>query len=87
MAAVISGPRAELGTSLRLDGWPVPVLAAAACGGDCLLVIDQLDALSLASGRLPLRFNHIAELFDEVAVVDGEALLRRRPLWKWNEHR
>jgi hypothetical protein len=61
------GSTQELGASLGLDGSPVPVLAAAANGGYCLLVVDQLDALSLASGRLPLRFNHVAELIDEAA--------------------
>ncbi len=65
----------ELGVRLGLEGSPVPALAAAADGGDCLLVVDQLDALSLASGRLPLRFDQVAELIDEAAAFPQMRLL------------
>lgn len=42
-----------IGTQLGLPGSPVPVLAAVADSRNSLLVIDQLDAVSLASGRNP----------------------------------
>ena len=41
----------EVGEQLRLPGSPVSVLTSLARSQDCLLVIDQLDAISLASGR------------------------------------
>lgn len=82
------GSTQELGASLGLDGSPVPVLAAAAAGGACLLVVDQLDALSLASGRLPLRFNHIAELIEEAAAFPQmRVLLACRQFDIDNDHR
>ena len=40
-----------VGDQIGLPGSPANVLAAVAQGRDCVLVIDQLDALSLASGR------------------------------------
>ena len=42
----------EIGDQLGLPGSPASVLAALAEGRPCLLVIDQLDAVSLASGRV-----------------------------------
>ena len=47
----------KVGEQIGLPGSPANVLAAVAQGGHCVLVIDQLDALSLASGRN-------ADLFD-----------------------
>lgn len=41
----------RLGEALSLPASPVAVLAGLADGGECVLVIDQLDAVSLASGR------------------------------------
>ena len=41
----------ELGKALGLPASPVSVLAAIADGKDCLLVVDQVDAVSQASGR------------------------------------
>ena len=41
----------NVGEQIGLPGSPANVLAAVAQGGHCVLVIDQLDALSLASGR------------------------------------
>ncbi|RKQ90454.1 hypothetical protein C8N24_0256 [Solirubrobacter pauli] len=82
------GSTQELGASLGLDGSPVPILAAAAGGGDCLLVVDQLDALSLASGRLPLRFNHIAKMIEEAAAFPAmRVLLACRQFDIDNDHR
>ena len=41
----------SVGGQIGLPGSPANVLAAVAQGRHCVLVIDQLDALSLASGR------------------------------------
>ena len=41
----------NVGEQIGLPGSPANVLAAVAQGGHCVLVIDQLDVLSLASGR------------------------------------
>ena len=41
----------DVGEQIGLPGSPANVLAAVAQGRRCILVIDQLDALSLASGR------------------------------------
>ena len=82
------GSTQELGASLGLPGSPVPILGAAARGTDCLLVVDQLDALSLASGRLPLRFNHIEALIEEAAAFPKmRVLLACRQFDIDNDHR
>ncbi len=61
----------ELGVDrLGLPASPAAALAALAEGGDCLLVIDQLDAVSLASGRMPANFEHIAALIREAEAFD-----------------
>jgi hypothetical protein len=52
----------QLGQQLDLPVSPTIALAAATADGPCLLVIDQLDAVSLASGRMPAAFDAIAEL-------------------------
>jgi len=56
---------AEVGRQLGLPGSPASVLAAVSDGNDCLLVIDQLDAISLASGRNPEFFDCIAALTEQ----------------------
>lgn len=58
----------ELGARCGLEISPVSALAAAANGGPSLLVIDQLDAVSLASGRMPGTFEAIGDLLRETAV-------------------
>ena len=55
----------EVGRQLQLPGSPASVLASMAGGEDCLLVIDQLDAISLASGRNPEFFDCIAALLEQ----------------------
>jgi hypothetical protein len=56
----------ELGVDrLGLPSSPVSSLAAVANGKDCLLVIDQLDAVSRASGRMPANFDAVADLLRE----------------------
>jgi hypothetical protein len=55
----------ELGQALGLSGSPAAVLAAARDHGvSGYLIIDQLDALSSASGRNPRFFEAIAETID-----------------------
>ncbi|MGW5153387.1 hypothetical protein [Rhodococcus koreensis] len=58
----------ELGIRLGLDVSPVAALAGAAGDRASLLVIDQLDAVSLASGRMPRNFDVIADLIREASV-------------------
>ncbi|SFP63098.1 hypothetical protein SAMN05660464_3766 [Geodermatophilus dictyosporus] len=59
---------AELGSRLGLEVSPVAALAAAAGERPSLLVIDQLDAVSLASGRMPGTFDVIAAVIREATV-------------------
>lgn len=61
----------ELGTQLGLSTSPVASLHLAADGRDAFLVIDQLDAVSLASGRLSERFDVVADLIQEAMTVSG----------------
>jgi len=57
----------EIGRQLfGRDQSPVAILAGLAAGEDCVLVIDQLDAVSVVSGRHP-------EIFDAVAAMVREA--------------
>ncbi|MEW6211624.1 MAG: ATP-binding protein [Acidobacteriota bacterium] len=55
----------EVGKQLSLPGSPAHVLAAIAQGRDCALVIDQLDAVSLASGRHIQFFECINEIIKQ----------------------
>jgi hypothetical protein len=55
----------ELGQRRNLGTSPVTALAAAAQNAPSVLVIDQLDAVSLASGRMPDTFDAIADLLRE----------------------
>ena len=52
----------KVGEQIGLPGSPANVLAAVAQGGHCVLVIDQLDALSLASGRNTDLFDCVHEI-------------------------
>jgi hypothetical protein len=63
MEAVATPDR--VGDNLGLPGSPAHVLAAIAQGRDCALVIDQLDAVSLASGRHPQFFECINEIIKQ----------------------
>lgn len=59
---------AEIGEKLGLGTSPVTALAAVAAGDPCLLVIDQLDAVSFASGRVPSGFHTVMDLTQEAVV-------------------
>jgi hypothetical protein len=52
----------HLGKQIGLPGSPASVLAAVAGERECVLVIDQLDAVSLASGRNPELFEVVKEM-------------------------
>ncbi|MHC3816817.1 NACHT domain-containing protein [Streptomyces sp. DT9] len=55
----------ELGLGVGMTMSPVSALGAAANGRACALIVDQLDAVSLASGRIPNTFDAVADLMDE----------------------
>ena len=78
----------ELGQRRNLDVSPVTALAAVAQGGPSVLVIDQLDALSLASGRMPATFDVIIELLREArAFPEMRVILACREFDTKNDHR
>lgn len=62
-----SVPSADLlGRELGLEGSPVVALATLASGRSCVLLIDQLDAVSLISGRVPELFDVVTEMLHQV---------------------
>jgi hypothetical protein len=80
---------AEVGDKLGLGTSPVTALAAAAAGDACLLVIDQLDAVSFASGRMPSGFHTVVDLIQEEAAAFPQmrVLLACRAFDLDNDHR
>ena len=56
---------AEIGQQLGLEESPALVLAAAAKGGEAVLIVDQLDAVSTASGRNSDFFDAVEGLLNE----------------------
>jgi hypothetical protein len=78
----------ELGVRCGLDVSPASALAAVAGGGPSMLVIDQLDAVSLASGRMPNAFDAIADLIREAAAFpEMRIVLACRKYDVENDHR
>ncbi|WP_374460219.1 hypothetical protein [Microbacterium sp.] len=65
----------ELGQQLGLSASPVVSLSMAADEREAVLVIDQLDAVSLASGRLSERYDVVAELVQEAMCLEGIKVL------------
>ncbi|MGA5358395.1 hypothetical protein [Streptomyces purpurascens] len=65
------GSTHELGRRIGLPLSPVGALGAVADGRPCVLVVDQLDAVSMASGRIPEAFDAVADLVDEAAAHPG----------------
>ncbi len=57
----------DLGTSLSLTKSPVDALADLSGGEGCLLVIDQMDALSLASRRNPEYFDCVNAVLEQAS--------------------
>ncbi len=67
---------AQIGKQLEnLPGSPAHVLANIAQGRDCVLIIDQLDAVSTASGRNPQFFECIDRIIDQVKAYPQMRLL------------
>lgn len=56
---------AELGRQLQLPGSPAHVLASIAGEGDSFLILDQVDYVSLTSGRHPQFFECVDELLGQ----------------------
>jgi hypothetical protein len=78
----------ELGVQLGLSTSPVASLRMAADGRDAFLIVDQLDAVSLASGRLSERYDVIADLIHEAMAVEGiSVILACRLFDVENDHR
>ena len=79
---------ADLGRQLGIETSPAVALAIAADGRDAYLVIDQLDAVSLASGRVPELFDVVMDLIGEALSVDGmRVVLACRQFDIENDHR
>jgi hypothetical protein len=57
----------QIGTRFDLPASPVTSLATLADGASCLLVVDQLDALSIVSGRAPELLSTVVEMLRESA--------------------
>jgi hypothetical protein len=79
---------AELGRQLGIETSPAVALALAADDRDAYLVIDQLDAVSLASGRMPESFDVVMDLIGEALSVAGmRVVLACRQFDIDNDHR
>lgn len=78
----------DLGRQLGLNTSPAVTLALAAEGRPAYLVVDQLDAVSLASGRMPESFDVVVDLIGEALSVGGmRAILACRDFDIENDHR
>ncbi len=78
----------DLGHQLGIETSPAVALAMAAHDRTAYLVIDQLDAVSLASGRLPERFDVVMDLIGEALSMDGmRVVLACRQFDIDNDHR
>ena len=65
----------QLGEQLGLPGSPANVLAAIAQGRECVLIIDQIDAVSQASGRNPSFFECVEQIIKQAQVHENIRLL------------
>lgn len=70
-----SGSATELGERLGLPTSPPVALAAVADGRPSLLVIDQLDAVSLSSGRMIGQFDPIEEILQQAHTLPNMRVL------------
>lgn len=78
----------HLGREMGLSESPSVLLAAVAQGAPGLLVVDQLDAVSLFSGRLPDSYDAVEELLDEAGRAGNlKALLVVRTVDLENDQR
>lgn len=79
---------ADLGEQLGIESSPAVALAMAADGRDAYLVVDQLDAVSLASGRIPECFDIVMDLIGEALFFDSiRVVLACRQFDVDNDHR
>lgn len=79
---------ADLGRQLGIENSPAVALALAADDRAAYLVIDQLDAVSLASGRIPESFDVVMDLIGEALSVSGmRVVLACRQFDIDNDHR
>jgi hypothetical protein len=65
----------DVGNQLGLPSSPAHVLAGVAGGRPCALVIDQLDAVSLASGRQPAFYEVFREIIAQAKTHAGMKIL------------
>jgi hypothetical protein len=65
----------DIGKQMELDDSPVTAMACVAAGRPALLVIDQLDAVSELSGRVPDSFEAVDEILAEVKEVPNIRVL------------
>jgi hypothetical protein len=78
----------ELGQRIGLGVSPVTGLAAVAGDRRAILVVDQVDAVSMVSGRMPRSFDAIADLIREAAAFPNmRILLACRKFDVENDHR
>lgn len=70
-----TGDVRSLGEALRLSDSPTAALLSVAAGRPCLVVIDQLDAVSATSGRHPDFFERVADLVADVKAHPNLRLL------------
>lgn len=66
---------AELGKLLGLEMSPVAALSLVAGGGHGYLLVDQLDAVSMASGRMPENFDAVADLVEEALLLPNVSVV------------
>ena len=67
--------QSQLAAQLELPNAPASALGALAAGEPCLLLVDQLDAVSLASGRLPRQIDPIKEMLRQTRAFAGMRVL------------
>ncbi|MGW4220681.1 hypothetical protein ACWEJZ_27155 [Streptomyces bacillaris] len=65
-----TSPR-QLGEQLNLGISPVAALANVAGDRTCVLILDQLDAISITSGWMPESFDAVADLLLEASVFEN----------------
>lgn len=78
----------DLGRQLGLGTSPAVTLALASEDRPAYLIVDQLDAVSLASGRMPESFDVVMDLIGEALSVGGtRVILACREFDIENDHR
>ena len=64
-----------LGRTVDLEGSPAVLLDGVAAGTAAILAIDQLDAVSTFSGRMPASFESVTELLEQAEQVANLAVV------------